>query len=55
MDLVPLAAHMKAVPDGFQMLFNELVFNKMQLMHLSMLSWAICHSLVIILDFAYKV
>jgi len=29
--------------------------NKMQLMHLSMLSWAICHSFVIMLEFAYKV
>ena len=50
-----LAAHMIAVPAGFHMLLDDLVSNKMQLMHLSMLSWAICHSLVIMLDFAYKV
>ncbi len=46
---------MTKVPAGFQMLLFELVLNKMQLMHLRILSWAICHSLVIILDFAYKV
>ena len=46
---------MTKVPAGCQVLLVGLVFNKMQLMHLSFLSWAICHPLVIMLDFAYKV